>query len=135
MKTLEEVREIFSHDRFATENGMGIDEFRDGYARCSLTIADRHKNAMGGLMGGVPFVLADFAFAVANNHEEMRTVSLSSNIAYVGVAKGETCLGDLVGVAAQRIVAEDAVHHTFNSLFDGTHFHSPFWVFIPYYEP
>ena len=94
MKTLEEVREIFSHDRFATENGMGIEEFRDGYARCSLTIADRHKNAMGGLMGGVPFVLADFAFAVANNHEEMRTVSLSSNIAYVGVARGERLIAE-----------------------------------------
>lgn len=94
MKTFEEVKAIFENDRFATDNGAVIDEFREGYAKCSLELNDRHKNAMGGLMGGVPFVLADFAFAVATNHEEMRTVSLSSNIAFVGVAKGKALIAE-----------------------------------------
>jgi len=73
---------------------MVIDEIGDNYAKCSLKIADRHRNAMGGVMGGVPFTLADFAFAVAVNHEEMRTVSLSSNIAFVGMAKGERLIAE-----------------------------------------
>ncbi len=88
MKTLEEVREIFKNDRFATENGAVIDEIGEGYAQCSLEITGRHLNAMGALMGGVSFMLADFAFAVAANHEEMGTVSISANTAYLGVAKG-----------------------------------------------
>ncbi len=94
MKTIEEVRSIFEKDRFATENGMVIDEIGENYAKCSLKIADRHRNAMGGVMGGVPFTLADFTFAVAVNHEEMRTVSLSSNIAFVGMAKGERLIAE-----------------------------------------
>ena len=89
MKTIDEIREIFKHDTFATNNGAVIDEVGDGYAKCSLLIGDGHRNAAGGVMGGVPFMLADFAFAVAANHEEMRTVSLSSSIAFVGVARGE----------------------------------------------
>lgn len=88
MKTIEEIREIFKKDAFATNNGAVIDEVGEGYSKCSLVIGDGHKNAAGGVMGGVPFMLADFAFAVAVNHEEMRTVSLCSNIAFVGVAKG-----------------------------------------------
>ena len=89
MKTLEEVRELFLNDRFASENGAVIDAFGDGYAVCSLLLTERHRNAAGGVMGGVPFMLADFAFAVAVNHERMGTVSLSSAITYLGVAKGE----------------------------------------------
>ena len=65
LKTIEEVREMFTHDRFATENGAVIDEIGDHYAKCSMQLTDKHKNALGAVMGGVPFTLADFAFAVA----------------------------------------------------------------------
>ncbi len=94
MKTLDEVKEIFAQDRFATENGAVIEAFEKGYARCSLQITERHRNAVGALMGGVPFMLADFAFAVAVNHEEMRTVSLASSITYLGVPKGERLIAE-----------------------------------------
>ena len=87
-KTLDEVRAIFANDRFATENGAVIDEIGDHRATCSLTITERHKNAMGAVMGGVPFTLADFAFAVASNWQNPGTVSLCSNITYLGTAKG-----------------------------------------------
>jgi len=36
-------------------------------AICSLTLEAKHKNALGAVMGGVYFTLADFAFAVASN--------------------------------------------------------------------
>ena len=69
MKTLEEIRSFFENDRFATENAMVIDEVADGYAKCSMLISERHRNAVGGVMGGVPFTLADllslpFLFAI-----------------------------------------------------------------------
>lgn len=64
-KTLEEVRKIFEGDRFATENGAVIEEIGDHSATCSLIIKDSHRNAMGAVMGGTYFMLADFTFAVA----------------------------------------------------------------------
>ena len=102
VKTLEEVKKIFENDRFATENGMIIEEIGDGYAKCSLQLEDRHRNAMGAVMGGVSFTLADFAFAVAANWQEVGTVPLSSNIAYLGTAKGERLIAEAVCVKAGR---------------------------------
>lgn len=87
-KTLDQVRQWFANDRFAAENGAIIDEIGERRAVCSLTLADRHKNAMGAVMGGVSFMLADFAFAVAANWQTAGTVSLSSNITFLGTAKG-----------------------------------------------
>lgn len=87
---LAEVREIFKGDKFATENGMVIDEIGDHYAKCSVQLTDIHRNAMGGVMGGVHFTLADFAFAVASNWQHMGTVALSTDIAFIGAVKGDS---------------------------------------------
>ncbi len=100
--SLERVRKIFEKDRFATENGMVIEEIGDGYAKCSLRLTDSHRNAMGAVMGGVSFTLADFAFAVAANWREIGMVSLNSNIAFLGTAKGERLIAEAVCVKAGR---------------------------------
>ncbi len=92
------VREAFQKDRFATENGAVIDEIGTGYAKCSMQLMNRHRNGMGAIMGGVYFTLADFAFAVAANWEKMGVVSLSSNITYLGAAKGERLIAEAVCV-------------------------------------
>ena len=63
MKPSEEIVRFFEKDRFAAETGAVIDEIDDRYARCSLTLEAKHKNALGAVMGGVYFTLADFAFA------------------------------------------------------------------------
>lgn len=89
MKMIEEVRKIFEEDRFATENGAVIDEIGERSATCSLVITNSHRNAMGAIMGGVYFVLADFAFAVAANWEKMGCVSIHSDISFLSAAKGE----------------------------------------------
>lgn len=89
MKSLDEVRNIFANDRFAAENFAMIEEIGEHYAKCSVKLCSRHKNAMGGVMGGVHFMLADFAFAVASNHENMGVVSVSSNISFLNSVKGE----------------------------------------------
>ena len=88
-RTLEEVRRIFEGDRFATTNGAVIDDIGDHSATCSLTLTSSHRNAMGAVMGGAYFMLADFAFAVAANWERMGCVSLRSDISFLGAAKGE----------------------------------------------
>lgn len=94
MERLEEVRRIFENDRFATENGAVIEAIGDHYARCSVALTERHRNALGAVMGGASFTLADFAFAVAANWQEQGVVSLSANITYLGVAKGERLIAE-----------------------------------------
>ena len=88
MKTLEEIRKVFSKDRFATENGAVIDSVTDDTAVCSLTLCERHMNANGAVMGGVHYMLADFAFAVAVNHDSMSVVSLDASVSFVSAVKG-----------------------------------------------
>lgn len=91
---LEEVRRIFEGDRFATENGMVIDEIGDHYAKCSVELNERHLNAMGGIMGGVHYTLADFAFAVASNWQKPGTVGLSTTISYIGAVRGKKLIAE-----------------------------------------
>ena len=104
-KTLEEVRRIFEGDRFATENGAVIEAIGDHSATCSLVITDSHRNAMGAVMGGTYFMLADFAFAVAANWEKMGCVSLRSDISFLGTPKGEKLLAKAVCVKDGRSTA------------------------------
>ena len=112
MKPIDEIREFFKADRFATENGAVIDEVGEDFAVCSLEIKDGHKNAAGCVMGGVPFMLADFAFAVATNHEVVRTVSLNSTISFLGVAKGKKLIGKAECVKFGRATCYYTVHIT-----------------------
>ena len=104
-KTLEEVRRIFEGDRFATENGAVIEAIGDHSATCSLVITDSHRNAMGAVMGGTYFMLADFAFAVAANWEKIGCVSLRSDISFLGAAKGEKLIAKAACVKDGRTTA------------------------------
>ncbi len=89
MKSIEEIREFFAKDAFATNAGGYIEEVGDNYSVCSMPVDERHVNAVGNVMGGVYFTLADFAFAVATNHEKPNVVSLDSTINFLGIAKGK----------------------------------------------
>lgn len=101
-KTLEEVRSIFEGDRFAMENGAVIDEVGENTATCSLVITDSHRNAMGAVMGGTYFMLADFAFAVAANWKKLGCVSLRSDISFLGTAKGKKLIAKAVCIKDGR---------------------------------
>ena len=95
-KTIEEIREFFSQDVFATEMGARIESVGDMSAVVSLEVTPHHKNAMGALMGGVSFTLADFAFAVAANHEKVTAVSMDSSISFLGTLKGSRLIARAV---------------------------------------
>ena len=102
MKPSEKTIQMFMKDRFATDTGAVIEEVDDHYAKCSLRIEDRHRNAMGAVMGGVYFTLADFALAVASNWQKMENVSLNSEITYLTAAKGERLIAEAVCVKSGR---------------------------------
>ena len=88
-KSTEEAREYFKGDRFATENGMQVDELTEEYSVCSVTLTDRHKNANGGIMGGVIFSLADLAFAALINQIHLPSVAQQVSINYLSAPKGD----------------------------------------------
>ena len=86
--SLEEAREFFYKDKFAVETGVTLDELTEDKAICSLEITDIHKNAYGGVMGGVIFTLSDFAFAVLSNQLHQPTVAQQVSINYLSAPKG-----------------------------------------------
>ena len=53
-----------------------------------MELADVHRNAMGNVMGGAIFTLADFALAIACNIGEEPTVSVDSSISFLRSTKG-----------------------------------------------
>lgn len=88
-------QEQFAKDLYATKvTGIVVEMAEEGAARCSLELTAQHRNAMGAVMGGVLFTLADFAFAIAANSyclaedKPLAWVSLSSNVQYLAPAKG-----------------------------------------------
>ena len=95
MTDLEEARKYFADDCYATcSTGCVIDEVGERYARCSLRLDGRHYNAVGQVMGGVAYTLADFAFAVATNFRQPKTVTLTSQITYLSPVKGTVLLAE-----------------------------------------
>ncbi len=99
---IEEVRELFAGDRFATEAcGCRVIEAERGHAVCEFDITDIHLNAMGNVMGGAIFTLADFALAIACNIGEEPTMGVSNSIQYFNVTRGSkliaTCSADKSG--------------------------------------
>ena len=88
-KTLEEAQEHFKGDRFATVNGMHIDELNEDSCVCSMTLTENHRNAYGGVMGGVTFTLADFALAVTSNQIHSLSVAQHVSIDYLSAPKGD----------------------------------------------
>ncbi|MBQ3079588.1 MAG: PaaI family thioesterase [Clostridia bacterium] len=95
MTELQEAREFFSNDRFATkQTGIVIEEVGENYARCSMRITENHLNAVNHVMGGVAYTLADFVFAVATNFKKPPTVTTVSQISYLSAPKGDTLIGE-----------------------------------------
>ncbi len=96
MGTLDEAREIFSKDRYATVlSGAVIDEIGDDYAKCSMKLTQDHRNAYGGIMGGAIYTLADFAFAVASNYgKDCATVSLTGQANFMAASSGNELIAE-----------------------------------------
>lgn len=91
---LKKVRERFANDRYATVNGAVIEEVGDGYARIVMELDEHHYNAVGGVMGGAIFTIADFAFAVASNWQGKTVVSQTAQITYLGRVKGKKMIAE-----------------------------------------
>ncbi len=87
-RSLEEARAYFERDRFATENGIVLEEIAPGSAVCSLELGPRHRNAEGGVMGGAIFTLVDLAFAAAASDIYMPTVAQQVSLSFLSGSRG-----------------------------------------------
>lgn len=86
---IDQIRDFFAHDLFAHEAcGCRIVEASQGHAVTAFDITPTHRNAMGAVMGGAIFTLADYALAVASNVGEKPTVSVSNTIEFLSGARG-----------------------------------------------
>lgn len=93
-ETVESAREFFYKDMFAVKTGITLDSLTEDEAVCSLELNDDHKNAYGGVMGGVIFTLADFAFAVLSNQIHQLTVAQQVSINYLSAPKGDKLIAE-----------------------------------------
>lgn len=103
--SLEDIKKRFAADKFATEAaGIVIEKAGPCYSECTMKILPVHLNAAGAVMGGAIFTLADFCFAVASNNSDVSgsSVSLSSQISFVGKAKGSVLRGEAKCVKSGR---------------------------------
>ena len=88
-KTIDEAREYFKDDGFASANGIVLEELDDNHALTSVILTHNHRNALGGVMGGAIFTLADFAFAALSNQLHKGTVAQQISINYLSAPKGD----------------------------------------------
>ena len=96
--SIDDARAFFAGDRFATESGMTLEELDESHAVTSVEIGARHRNALGGVMGGAIFTLADLAFAALTNDRERAVVAQQVSVNYLAAPKG----GRLVATARYK---------------------------------
>ena len=87
-QSLEEARRFFEGDRFATENGITLEELSEGRSVCAMALSSRHLNAQGGVMGGAILTLIDFAFATAASNLHRPTVAQQVSMNFLSAPKG-----------------------------------------------
>ncbi|MDR2718987.1 MAG: PaaI family thioesterase [Treponema sp.] len=116
---LEQIRNFFKNDRFATENGMVVDSVTEDCVVCGMELRAEHRNAAGGVQGGAIFTLADLAFAVHCNlamvcgETDKLTVGQSCSISFLKSTKGRrltaisTCISKGRSISVYRIRIED----------------------------
>lgn len=105
MDYIQSARNRFANDRYATETtGIYIEDVDTNYSKCSLTVQPCHLNAMGSVMGGAIFTLADLAFAVAACTENPQTVSLNSQINYMSPTKGPVLYAEAKCIKNGRVI-------------------------------
>ena len=110
-------QQTFECDRYATElTGVSVDLVESCHARCSVDIQPTHRNAMGAVMGGVMFTLADLAFAAAANSDLLAAdlplawVSLGSDIHYLSQPKGSRLMAETQCVRQGRTTCVYNIH-------------------------
>ncbi|MFM7710620.1 MAG: hydroxyphenylacetyl-CoA thioesterase PaaI [Ferruginibacter sp.] len=77
------VDHMMQHDGFSRWMGIIVLDVREGYSRIQMTVRPEMVNGFGIVHGGIPFSLADSAFAFACNNRNNLSVALDTSINFI----------------------------------------------------
>lgn len=95
----EVVDHMMENDFFSQWMGVEVLEVREGYSRIRMTIRKEMVNGFGIVHGGLPFSLADSAFAFACNNRNNLSVALDVTITFTKAVN----VGDVLTAEATEI--------------------------------
>src|SRR5215470_8372485 len=76
------VNHMMENDYFSQWMGVEVVEVKEGYSKIRMTIRKEMVNGFGIVHGGLPFSLADSAFAFACNNRNNLSVALDVTITF-----------------------------------------------------
>src|SRR5512147_2730649 len=103
---------FFDADRFATRNGMTLEEVSEGRARARLDVEPGHLNAAGVVQGGAVFTLADLAFAAASNSRGRVALAIEAHVTFLRPTRSGTLLAEAREEGGSRRLSTCAVRVT-----------------------
>ena len=77
------VSHMMEHDLFSQWLGIEVLEIKEGYSKIKMTVRKEMINGLGIVHGGIPFSLADSAFAFACNNRNVLSVALDTSINFI----------------------------------------------------
>ncbi|MFR9524399.1 MAG: PaaI family thioesterase [Rikenellaceae bacterium] len=96
-------KSVYKLDRFANDAGIVLRSLSDQGAEMELKIESRHLNAGGTAHGGAIFLLTDIAMAAMANYRHLGSVSIQSDIRFLGAAfEGDTLTATAVEVFGRK---------------------------------
>jgi acyl-CoA thioesterase len=93
------VDHMMENDFFSQWMGVEVLEVKEGYSRIRMTIRKEMVNGFGIVHGGLPFSLADSAFAFACNNRNNLSVALDVTITFTKAVN----VGDVLTAEAKEI--------------------------------
>jgi acyl-CoA thioesterase len=79
----EVVSHMMENDFFSQWLGIEVLEIKEGYSKIKMTVRKEMVNGFGIVHGGIPFSLADSAFAFACNNRNNLSVALDTSINFI----------------------------------------------------
>ncbi len=93
------VSHMMENDFFSQWLGIEVLEIKTGYSRISMTVRKEMVNGFGIVHGGIPFSLADSAFAFACNNRNNLSVALDVTITFTKAVQ----VGDMLTAEAREM--------------------------------
>ena len=93
------VNHMTDHDAFSQWMAIEVLEIKEGYSKIKMTIRQEMVNGFGIVHGGIPFSLADSAFAFACNNRNNLSVALDVTITFTKAVN----VGDVLTAEAKEV--------------------------------
>ena len=81
------VDHMMQHDLFSQWLGIKVLEVKEGYSKITMVLREEMVNGFGVIHGGIPFSLADSAFAFACNNRNNLSMALDTSINFTKPTK------------------------------------------------